>query len=102
MRNDPDGRSTSSVGMGSAYDDGEVLHQRGFRGTEPRRILRPFQMNGDQISTRVGPDVGDAVSELQGALGSEECSGELLAAVSAELDAHSVDLEVGFRTRQRG
>src|ERR1700727_912903 len=26
MLNDPAGRSTSSVGMGSGYDDGEVLH----------------------------------------------------------------------------
>src|ERR1700744_6604174 len=102
MRNDPAGRSTSSVGMGSGYDDGEVLHQRGFRGTEPRGILRPFQVNGDQILTRVGPDVGDAVGEFTRALGTEECSGELLTAVPAELDAHRVGLEVRLRTRQRG
>ena len=50
----------------------------------------------------VGPDVGDAVGEFDGALWPEECSGELLAAVSAELDTHRVDLEIGLRTRQRG
>src|SRR3984957_5371814 len=102
MRNDPDGRATRWGGMGSGYDDGEVLHQRGFRGTEPRRILRPFQVNGDQIFIGVGTDVGDAIGEFDGARWPEECSGELLAAVSAELDTHRVDLEIGLRTRQRG
>jgi len=76
--------------------------KRGLRGPEPRRILRPFQVNGDQIFIGVGPDVGDAVGEFDGALWPEECSGELLAAVSAELDPHRVDLEIGLRTRQRG
>src|SRR5438105_156222 len=102
MRNDPVGRSTSSVGIGSGYDDGEFLHQRGFGGTEPRSILGPLQLNGNQIISGVGPDVGDAVGELARALGSEECSGELLAAVSAELDPHGVDLQVRLRTSQRG
>src|ERR1700761_8379072 len=102
MRNDPAGRSTSSVGMGSGYDDGEVLHHRGFRGTEPCSIRWPFQVDGDQILTRVGPDVGDAVGELTRPLRSEERSDELLAAVAAELDAYRVDLEVDFRTCQRG
>src|SRR6202020_2090821 len=47
-------------------------------------------------------DVGDAVGEFDGALWPDECSGELLAAVSAELDTYRVEVKVGLRTRQRG
>ena len=52
--------------MGSGYDHGEVLHQRGFRGTEPRGILRPFQVNGDQIIVR-GEATGTPKTEFWGA-----------------------------------
>src|ERR1700691_5909232 len=97
MRNDPDGSSTNSVGMASRYDHREVLHQRGFRGVDPRRVCWPLQMNGDELFVGVGPDVGDAVGEIKSARRSEECPGQLLAAVAAEFGARGVDLQVGLR-----
>jgi hypothetical protein len=40
--------------MVSGYDDGELLHQRGFRSVESGRTNRPFQVNGDQVRLGVG------------------------------------------------
>jgi hypothetical protein len=57
-------------------------------------------MDGDQVFVGVGPDVGDAVGEFQGARWPEECSGEFLAAVSAEVGAHDVDVKTWLRARQ--
>ena len=51
--------------MRSGYDDRELLHQRGFRRTETRGVLRPFHVDRDQVLGGVGPDMGEPVGELE-------------------------------------
>jgi hypothetical protein len=50
----------------------------------------------------VGPDVGDAVGEIERAWWSEVRPGQLLAAVSAERGTGGVDMQIGLPARQRG